>query len=268
MTRSTDEKWKAILTGEISGLPRVRRIFSAIPSSPRCKLCSAPFGAPGSLLLSFTGYRQSPLNRRLCRMCIRGAHKEPGGAEVEITVLFVDVRGSTGVAEHVAAEEYSRLIARLYGTTARIVDDHDGIVDKFVGDGAVALFIPGFTGTEHATAAVAAARELARAATDDDESLRLPIGIGVHTGISYVGTIGEGDALDFTALGDTVNIASRVTAAAHAGEILVTGATAKAVGLDTTPLEQRTLALRGRSESVEAWVLRQAPEHQEELIGG
>ena len=249
-----EDTWKAILTGEMRGLARIRRFFSLIPSSPRCKLCSAPFGAPGHYLLRFTGYGQSPLNRRLCKVCMKEAHKEPGGAEIEISVLFVDVRGSTAFAEKVAPEEYSRLIARLYGTTARVVDEHDGIVDKFIGDGAVALFIPGFAGADHAAEAVATARDFVRATRDDD--LALPIGVGVHTGVSFVGTIGEGDALDFTALGDTVNTASRVTAAAGAGEILVTRATAEAAGLDTTELEQRTLELRGRSETIDAWVVR------------
>jgi adenylate cyclase len=252
---SAEEAWRTVLTGQDRGLQRIRRIFGAIPSSPRCKLCSAPFGAPGNVLLRLTGYRRSPLNRRLCNMCLKGVRDEPGGAEVEITALFVDVRGSTHLAETIPPEEYSRLIARLYGVTARVVDDHDGVVDKFVGDGAVALFIPGFAGEDHAARAVAAARELARE-TAADEQLRLPIGIGVHSGVSFVGTIGEGDAVDFTALGDTVNIASRVTAAAHAGEILVTDAAAAAADLDTGPLERRTLELRGRSQAIDAWVVR------------
>jgi adenylate cyclase len=76
----------------------------------------------------------------------------------------------------------------------------------------------------------------------------------VHTGISYVGRIGEGDALDFTALGDTVNTAARLTSIAKAGEILISDAAATAAGLDTTGLEQRALELRGREQTVDAWV--------------
>ena len=250
---SSDETWKAVLTGQAPGIHRIRRVFGAIPSSPRCKLCSAPFGAPRNLLLRFTGYRRSPLNRRLCNVCLREAQKEPGGAEVEITALFVDVRGSTHLAETIPPEEYSRLIAKLYGITARVVDAHDGVVDKFVGDGAVALFIPGFAGPDHAAQGVAAARELAEVIAD--EGLELPVGIGVHSGISFVGTIGEGDAFDFTALGDTVNATSRVTAAARAGEILVTDAAAEAAGLATESLERRTLELRGRTQAIGAVVL-------------
>ena len=81
----------------------------------------------------------------------------------------------------------------------------------------------------------------------------VPVGIGVHTGLSCVGYIGEGDALDFTALGDTVNTAARLTSMAKAGEIVISDAAAVAE-LDTSGLEQRTLDLRGREQTVDAWV--------------
>src|SRR5215216_1974453 len=82
----------------------------------------------------------------------------------------------------------------------------------------------------------------------------VPLGAGVHTGVAYVGSVGEGDAFDFTALGDSVNTTARLAASAGAGEILVSSTAAKASGLDTAGLESRTLELRGRAESVQAWV--------------
>src|SRR5207248_10959617 len=127
-------------------------------------------------------------------------HKYPGGAEVEISVLFADVRGSTAIAERMPPQEFSRLMARFYGAAAAVIDEWDGIVDKFVGDGAVALFIPGFAGSDHAADAVAAARRLL-----EETGGWVPVGTGVHTGTSFVGSVGEGDVRDFTALGDTVN---------------------------------------------------------------
>jgi adenylate cyclase len=71
-----------------------------------------------------------------------------------VSALFVDVRGSTGIAENTPAGEFGQLLARFYGTAARVVDRWDGIVDKFVGDEAVVLFIPGFAGEEHAARAI------------------------------------------------------------------------------------------------------------------
>ena len=246
---TVDEMWEQMLTGNWPRLQRMRRMWGALPSPPRCKLCNAPFRGAGSVLMRAIAYGPSPLNRRLCNWCIRAISKQPGGAEVEISVLFADVRGSTGIAERLPPEEYSRLIARFYGAAAEAIDEQDGIVDKFVGDGAVALFIPSFTDNHHAANAIAAARGLLEQ-TDVD----IPLGVGVHSGPSFVGAVGEGDAKDFTALGDTVNTASRLTSLAGAGEVLISAETADAGGLETAGLERRTLELRGREQTIDAWV--------------
>jgi len=250
----TTEEWRRLLTGEVRGLRMFQWIHKKLPSEPRCKLCYAPFGKPGSLFLRVMGTRPSPLNRRLCTTCMKTAHKHPGGAEVEISALFADVRGSTGLAEKLPAGEFGQLLTRFWGTAARVVDRFDGIVDKFVGDEAVALFIPGFAGKDHAARAIATARDLLMETDHGTGHPWIPVGIGVHTGVSYVGYIGEGDALDFTAVGDTVNIAARLTSMAAAGEILISDDAATAAGLDTSSLEKRALDLRGREQSVDAWV--------------
>jgi adenylate cyclase len=249
-----EEMWAQMLTGDYPRLHRMRRMWGALPSPPRCKLCNAPFRGVGGVFMRAIAYGPSPLNRRLCKWCIRAMHKHPGGAEVEISLLFADVRGSTAIAENMPPADFSRLMARFYGAAAEVIDERDGIVDKFVGDGAVALFIPGFAGSEHAAQAIAAAQGLLVQTGNDGPEPWIPIGAGVHTGKSFVGAVGEGDARDFTALGDTVNTASRLTGLAGAGEILVSADAASAGGLETTGLERRTLAVRGKSEPVEAWV--------------
>jgi adenylate cyclase len=251
-----EEMWKQMLTGNYPRLHRMRRIWGMLPSPPRCKLCNAPFRGPGGVLMRAIAYGPSSLNRRLCKWCIRAIHKQPGGAEIEISVLFADVRGSTAMAERMAPEDFSRLMARFYGAAAGVIDEWDGIVDKFLGDGAVALFIPGFAGSDHAADAIAAARELLEQTGNDGSEPWISVGAGVHTGKSFVGTVGEGDARDFTALGDTVNTAARLTGLAGEGEILISAEAATACGLDTTGLERRTLELRGREQSVDAWVAR------------
>jgi hypothetical protein len=145
-----EELRERMLTGDYPRLDRMRRVWGALPSPPRCKLCNAPFRGSGGILMRTIGYGPSPLNRRLCNACIRKIHKRPGGAEVEISVLFADVRASTSMAERMVPQEFSRLMARFYGAAAKAVDECDGIVDKFAGDGALALFIPGFAGSDHA----------------------------------------------------------------------------------------------------------------------
>jgi adenylate cyclase len=248
--------WRAILTGQVRGLNMTRRLVGWVPAGPRCKLCLAPLRAPGSVLLRPFGFGPSKLNRRLCRSCFRSVEKHPGGAEVEISLLFADVRGSTSLAERMSPQAFSNLIARFYGTAANVVDDRNGLVDKFVGDEVVALFIPGFAGEDHAAKAVDAARELMRETGNDGGEPWIPVGAAVHSGVPYVGRVGEGDACDFTAIGDPVNTTARLASSAAAGEILVSAAAAEAAGLDTTGLEMRTLELRGREEHAEVWVAR------------
>jgi adenylate cyclase len=152
------------------------------------------------------------------------------------------------------AKEFSRLISRFYGTAARVVDNWNGLVDKFVGDEVVAMFVPGFAGLDHASRAVDAARELMRETGNDGTEPWVPIGAGVHTGVAFVGRVGEGDACDFTAVGDAVNTTSRLASAAARGEIIVSRAAAEAAGIDSGGLETRTLELRGRGETVDAVV--------------
>jgi adenylate cyclase len=102
-----------------------------------------------------------------------------------------------------------------------VVDKWDGLVDEFVGDEVVALFVPGFGGEDHAQRAVGAARQLLLETGNDGSEPWIPVGAGVHTGVAYVGRVGEDDACDFTAVGDAVNTTARLASSAGAGEILV-----------------------------------------------
>jgi adenylate cyclase len=249
------EAWRAALLGEARGLDLTRKIVRRIPAGPRCKLCEAPMSKPGSVILKPFGFGPSKLNRRLCRACFQHIEKHPGGAEIELSLLFADVRGSTGLAERMPAHEYSRLISRFYGAAAGAIDEHHGLVDKFVGDEVVALFIPGFAGRDHATRAVAAGRAVLRETGNDGSEPWVPVGAAVHTGVAYVGRVGEGDACDFTAVGDAVNTAARLASSAGAGELLVSRTAAEAAGFDSAGLEARTLELRGRDETVDAVVV-------------
>jgi len=251
---TVEEMWRRMLTGDVPRLRTRRRVWGALPSPPRCKLCNAPFRGPGGVLMRAVGYGPSPLNRRLCKWCTRTVLRHPGGAEVDVSVLFADVRGSTAMAERMSPEEFSHLVAHFYGAAADVIDRWVGLVDKFVGDEALALFIPGFAGADHAAKAFAAARGLLEEIGKSGSEPRIPVGVGVHTGRSFVGSVGEGDARDFTAVGDTVNSASRLCDLAGAGEILISADAASAAGIETSQLERRTLELRGRAQALDVWV--------------
>jgi adenylate cyclase len=185
--------------------------------------------------------RPSGKNPNYCDVCETFVRTHPGGAEVEISMLFADVRGSTTLAEQMRPTEFSRLMNRFFDRANRVVIDSDGVVDKLVGDEVVALYVPA-VGADHARKAVEAAGNLLRATAD-----LLPVGAGVHTGVAYVGAVGSDSTVsDFTALGDAVNITSRLASLARAGEALISEAACSASGSDLTDLERRELSVKGR----------------------
>jgi adenylate cyclase len=183
----------------------------------------------------------------------------PGGTELEISMLFVDVRGSTMIAEGMRAAEFSRLMNRFYKLATEALIKTNAFIDKFVGDEVIGLYFPLFAGKNHAGAAIQAAQEMLRSAqTILHADQGLPIGAGVHTGLAYVGTVSgtEGSVTDVTALGDNVNITARLASKAGAGEALVSEAAYAAAGLDLKDAEQRQLELKGKSEPVSVRVLK------------
>ena len=252
---STTAIWRSILTGADPWLPRLRRMWGHIPSSPRCKLCAAPFHGPGRLLTKAFMHGPSLSNPLLCNACFGQIRNMPGGAEVAISVLFADIRGSTGIAERTSAGEFRRLVQQFYHRAAKAIDASDGIIDKFLGDGIMVLFIPMVAGEMHARRAIDAGEALLRAVADPElVAGGVRVGAGVHTGEAFVGTVGSGEKLDFTALGDTVNVAARLGSDAAAGELLVSEAAWRASGR-TDPAERRQLTVKGRLEPLEVVVL-------------
>jgi len=250
-----NEDFRQALLGTHPALVRTRRVMRHVPSDPRCQVCLAPQGGIGGPISQLLGFGRYPRNPQLCNNCYRQARQHPGGAEIDISVLFVDVRGSTGLAERIGAGEFSRRLNAYYSAATAAIRRPGGIVDKLLGDGVMAIFIPGFVpGGSHATHAVATARQILR-------DVELPVGIGVHTGEAWVGfTGGEEEVTEFTALGDAVNTASRLGSEAGAGELLVSTAAARAAGIPTDDLQPRRLELRGRAEALDAWLESVSPE--------
>lgn len=252
--RLSEDQFRAVLTGESDELTRMRSLLRRLPSPPHCKLCAAPFSGPGGAVLRRFGFARSAVNPQLCNNCLTGFVKRGvTGAEIPVTLLFADVRGSTSIGESMRPSNFRAYLDRFYRIGSRAILEHDGLVDKLVGDDIIGLFFGGITGLRHAAAAVASGRTLVRAASRADATPLgpIPVGAAVHTGVAYVGTTGpEGAVTDFTALGDAVNTTARVASAAVAGELLVTTDAAAAAELDLLDLPERRLSLRGRSEEI------------------
>jgi adenylate cyclase len=254
-----EDYWREFLTNGDGMERRMRMLFKHIPSEPRCNLCAAPFKGPGAPVMRLIGKRQAPQNPRTCSMCFNFVASHHGGAEIDATMLFADIRGSTTLAEGMSPSEFRALLDRFYTVASRTVFDHDGSVDKYVGDELVALFFPLFSGAEHATKGVAAARDLLVATGHGDPGGPwVPLGVGVHHGTTWYGAVGSGDRTELTAVGDAMNTTARLASAAGAGEILVTTAAAAAAGLDPT-LERRSLDLKGKQLPTEVVSIRIGP---------
>jgi adenylate cyclase len=251
-----EEAWRALLTGPDPMFARSRALFQHIPHEPRCKMCAAPFAGPGAPLMRLVGMGRWSKNPKYCARCKNMIEKRHGGAEIESTFLFADMRGSTAMGEQLSPTEFREMLDRFYGIATRELVDSDAIIDKFVGDEVVAIFIPALNGERHAAKAVEAARRLlAATVAASDGGKPFPIGIGVNTGVAFVGAVGDAANPDMTALGDAVNTAARLASAAGAREILVSSSTAAAAGLQTDALEHRALELKGKQLPTDVYVL-------------
>jgi hypothetical protein len=120
--------WFWFTTGAFDVDKRLRRIFRILPRDPRCKFCNAPFrGVGGIIVRALFGKERSVLNPRFCNLCEQASRQFPGGAEVEMSMLFADVRGSTALAETMSPTAFSHLINRFYTRSTKVIIEEDGL---------------------------------------------------------------------------------------------------------------------------------------------
>jgi adenylate cyclase len=180
------------------------------------------------------------------------------GEELEVTILFVDVRGFTTFAESAAAHEVVATLNELYEAVVPVIHRHGGHANKFIGDGLLAVFGAPERHADHAARAVAAAREIAQLVRRRFGG-RLGVGVGVNSGRVVVGTIGGGGRRDFTVIGDPVNTAAHVEAATRltGDDILITETTLRALGPHGDEFDERPSApLKGKAASVRLYAPR------------
>jgi adenylate cyclase len=249
-----DQMWRDwFMTDAFEVEKRLYKFFRILPHDPRCKLCNTPFHGIGGVLVSaLYGRRQSTLNPRFCNVCEGYAKKYPGGAEVEMSMLFADMRGSTALSEQMTPSEFKKLINRFYVAATHVIAEEDGLVDKLAGDAVAAFWGAGFAGKDYVTRTVRAAQKIARVMQEEN----IPVGIGVHAGVAFFGAMGSADSLvDISAVGEEVNTAARLGSHAAAGEILVSEEALARTDIDGSGLEVRRLALKGISEPVAVRVM-------------
>jgi adenylate cyclase len=233
---------------------RLRRIMRTLPRDPRCKFCNTPFQGFGAVLARVLfGKQRSALNPRYCNLCELASREFPGGAEVEMSMLFIDIRGSTALSEKISATEFSQVINRFYAAATKVIVEEDGLVEKLAGDEVAAFWGAGFAGSDYVKRTINVAQELLRVMEKQD----IPVGIGVHAGIAYFGSMGTEEGLtDISAKGEEVNTAARLASKAALGEIIVSEQALEKAGINGGALEVRHLELKGISEPVQVRVMR------------
>lgn len=204
-------------------------------------------------MMRLLGRKQSQLNPYFCNVCEDFAKKHPGGSEVEMSMLFVDVRGSTALSEQMTVTEFRALINRFFVESTNAIAREDGLLEKLAGDAVAAFWGAGFAGKDYVARTIRAAQKIQKVM----EQQKIPVGIGVHAGVAYFGAMGSAEGLvNISAIGDEVNTAARIASKAAAGEVLISEQALNAAGMDSNQLESRSLELKGLSGPVTVRVMR------------
>jgi class 3 adenylate cyclase/tetratricopeptide (TPR) repeat protein len=234
----------------------------ALPEDAKfCPECAHPAAAPeGSEVGSHARdslprtYTPPHLVKKI--LSARGALE---GERKQVTVLFVDVVGSTALASQRDPEEVHALMARALELMLAEVHRYEGTVNQFLGDGIMALFGAPLAHEDHARRAVHAALAIQTALRPLNEELqrtrrlRLQVRQGLNTGLVVVGTIGDDLRMDYTAVGDTTNVAARLQQAAAPGQILISDATRRLVEGFCQLRSLDELSVKGKVETLPAW---------------
>jgi adenylate cyclase len=243
--------WHDLLSGEKPVLRRGRHFFRMISprTNKRCRLCEAPFEGIATPALRWFGRGPWHRNPHYCENCEAAFRQNRGGAEMDIAVLFADVRGSTPMAARMRPIEFGALMQRFYLAATKVFRETDAIVDKMVGDEVIGLYFPGLVDLDYRHAAARAGMELLRVTGHGAaQGPWLSIGVGVHAGKAFVGSLGDaGGAYEFAVLGDTMNVGARIASAAEGGEIIVSDSVWPHIA-EEMRAEQRTLDLKGIAE--------------------
>jgi adenylate cyclase len=150
------------------------------------------------------------------------------------------------------------LINRFYQASTHVLIHSDAIIDKLIGDEVAALYLPSFVGKDHALKSINAAREILKVTGHDNRNGPwIPVGVGVHTGVAWIGAVGSSEQVtDITALGDSVNVAARLASLASTGEILISDEACIQAGLPRSELSEQLVELKGKSEPTRVWSMR------------
>ncbi len=183
------------------------------------------------------------------KVAAEAAELKVGGENQKITVLFADIRGFTPMAEAMSPEQVVECLNQFFQSMSEIIFAHGGTLDKYLGDGLMALFGAPFAAENDAQRAVRAAIDMQKnlAELNRSSGRELQMGIGINTGRAIVGFMGTQRRLDYTAIGDTVNTASRLTATAAPEQILISESTREEIPASVATRAIPPVRLKGKA---------------------
>lgn len=250
--------WNTIFADGHPALLKQHWLHRKLPTKPRCRMCLVPFKGIGGWIMRRKGKTQNSRNPNFCNACDKFMEAYPGGAEVEMSMLYVDIRQSTQFAEQNKPENVSQRINVFLDEATRIITEHDGFVMAFYGDCIVAAWPPGFCGEQHALKAQQAAIELATTKKMIDKSGEtIPVGVGVHTGKVFIGTVSalQGSFRDVSIFGSNVNLTARLASQAAASQALASAENIYATGKEPASFKSQTVELKGFAEPVTIYAI-------------
>jgi adenylate cyclase len=217
---------------------------------------------PFSVLYRALGIKKSKMHPNLCTFCENNFAKIMKHKQIPVstTILFADIRGYTDLSQQIEASKLNDLLYHFYDRCSAAIWERDGIVNKFIGDAVLAIFNFPLIRKEHVQNAVSAAVQLQQNCKHLKEEVGLSdvqtlgVGIGIHTGESYIGEVGT-TYKDFTAIGPVVNLTSRLQGAAGIGEIMVTEEVFNEVKHQFPNAQRKILTLKGIHNPVNGYVL-------------
>lgn len=217
------------------------------PLTGSCLVCGTSLDGPDGLLLHWFGVRRSNRNPNVCNRC--NSHIEEGKL-VEVSVLFVDLCSFTSLTSDLGPEQTHAVVDSFLSESTRVVLDHDGSVDKYIGDALMAVFNVPIRRGDHAARAVASAQGILALMSGLSSRHRreLQVRVGVATGAVRVGSLGSRDSRDVTVLGEAVNRAARLMATARPGEVVIDLNVYQQVAADYPGAVPEAMQLKGFSK--------------------
>jgi adenylate cyclase len=242
-----DERWRDFLGQEHE------TIFSILPTDPRCQVCRIPFAGFGGVIGRILGFKRWNKNPSLCNRCLTSMPR--GGIEIDTAVLFADIRGSTAIAEQLGPANFAKILHQYYKVATDVLVPRRAVIDKMIGDEVMALFLP-LAGESYRRVAVESAIAIQHAVASAEWPGSKPrVGIGVYAGIAHIGRVGIEESDDFTALGDTVNVAARLQSVAGPGEVVVGGDLSEVASDLLANSSSQSVEIRGRQQPVNVQII-------------